>query len=512
MSFVTDPDAETMQARDRLRRSEEQLQSLLDFCPALVGQLDSRQHFRFANEGYRTWFNLDPAEIVGRHAREIVGEDAYKVLRPRFEAALRGEVARYDGMVPYSRGGARIIHGVYMPHRDKDGVVDGLFIMAVDLTEQHRLADALAAEAQRSKTVLDTAVDGIITIDANGRISSANPASERMFGYTQEEMLGRNVSMLMPSPHHERHDDYIRQYLASGQKRIIGIGREVQGRRRNGEVFPMELAVGEFIEQGEHYFTGFTRDISDRKRAEQQARERLSQLAHVTRVSALGDLAAGLAHEVNQPLTAIVTTAQTCMRLLNDDRASAETLKRALEQIARQGERASNVIHGMRGFLRKADEHAATDEDIERLLRGVLELMQNEIRTNRVSIRMDVETPVPPVCLRAVQIEQVLLNILRNAIEAVANLQGIRQVTINVRKQSRDAIEVFISDNGTGIAAEIRERLFEPFVTTKPSGMGQGLSISRSIMRAHGGEIELASSDAGGSCFRLQFPASGTGQ
>lgn len=504
--------SDARRAEQKLRHSQEQLQRLIDSTPALVAKLDAGLHVRFANEAYRTWFGLDPGEIVGKHVREVIGSQALALLEPCFQEALRGRTAQYRGEVPYRHGGTRVIHGVYAPAGDLEGSPDGLFILAVDLTEQHRLANALAGQVERANAVLDTAIDGIITIDIDGIMQSANAAAERIFGYKERELIGRNVSMLMPESYRAHHDEHIRHYLETGEKRVIGVGREVQGLRRNGEVFPLELSVGEFIENGQRYFTGFTRDISDRRRAEEEARERTNQLAHVSRVSAMGDLASGLAHEVNQPLTAIVTTAQACLRLMDADRASMQLLRQSLSQVARQGERASDIIRGMRGFLRKVDEHPRSEEDVARLVRDALNLLQHEIRTGGIQVRLQFEPALPCVGMRRVQVEQVLLNLMRNAIEAMSETEGLRCLVIHAGlSRNGRAVQIRIEDNGAGIPMSVRERLFDPFVTSKPSGMGQGLSISRTIARAHGGDLELLHTGENGTSFVLHLPVGAAG-
>lgn len=482
---------------------------LIDHSPALIAHLDPQLHFLFANESYQQWFGLSLDDIVGRHVREIIGEEAYFVLGPRYQRALAGEVVTFDGEVPYLHGGNRFIHGTYVPHLTEDGVVDGLFIMTIDLTERRRLASALSATNRRNQAVLDTAVDGIITINDQDIIESFNRSAERLFGYRAAEVIGHNVKILMPSPHAERHDGYIQHYLNTGERRIIGIGREVQARRKDGTLFPTELAVGEFVENGRHYFTGFTRDITDRKRVEQEARERLDQLAHVARQNSLGIMTSGLAHEINQPLAAIVTTAQACLRLLQNERASPEVLQRSLSQIVKQGERASNIVQGMRQFLRKPDAENRVSVNINELIPGVLHLVSHEISTQSIDVVTKLNEDIPPVPINQVQIEQILLNLIRNAIEALVNEEGKRLLEIETgfQESDKESIAIIVADNGPGLPDEVLERLFEPFVTTKENGLGQGLAISQSIVRTDGGDIQLINNgDESGTRFRVTLP------
>lgn len=498
--------SETQQAKAVLRARQEQLQRLENAFPALVGQLDTKFNLVFANEQYRRWFGLNPERIIGRPVVEIIGEEAFAVLKPHYETALAGGTSVYHGVVPYQHGGHRSIHGVYVPHIGSDGAVDGVYILSVDITEQEFLASALSYEAKRSSSILAAALDSVIMIGEDGIIRSANPSVERMFGYTSDEVIGRNISVLMPSPHREHHDEYINRYLKTGERRMIGIGRELQARRKDGSIFPVYISIGEFELDGKQYFTGFICDISSRKHAEAEARERLDQLAHVARVGAMSDMASGLAHEVNQPLAAIIATAQACLRLMKEARSKPEVLQRSLEQIIRQGERASNVIYEMRQFLRRADDLKREPQDINSLVRRIVELIEHE--RAQLSANIILQLSDEPVVgeVNAVQIEQVLLNLLRNALEAAQAVGRQPRVVITTRNNN-GIVEMSFEDNGPGVPEEMRSRLFEPFFTTKSSGMGQGLSISRSLVRAHDGDIRLLSTSPEGCCFQVELPA-----
>lgn len=492
-----------------LRYSARQMRLLIDHSPALIGHLDTGLCFVFANESYREWFNLPLDDILGRHVREIIGDEAFFVLGPKYKQALAGEIVHFDGEVPYQHAGKRYIHGTYVPHTGKDGQVDGLLVMNIDLSEQHRLASALSSTNRRNQAMLDTAVDGIITINERGIVESFNRSAERIFGYRPAEVIGQNVKMLMPSEIAGKHDDYLKNYLQTGERHIIGIGREVTGLRKDGTLFPMELSVGEFFENGRHFFAGFTRDISDRKRVEQESKERLDQLSHVARQNSLGLLTSGLAHEINQPLTAVITTAQACLRLLQDERATPEILERSLGQIINQGQRASNIISEMRQFLRKSDTQNRSPVDINSLVPGVLDLVSHEISHHEIEIEMNLDENIPFITASQVQIEQVLLNLVRNSIEALSSQEKPRCLEIQAGHAETDneSIAITVADNGPGLPKEIRERLFEPFTTTKENGLGQGLAISRSIVRAHGGDIKMINrQNMDGACFCITLP------
>ena len=368
---------------------------------------------------------------------------------------------------------------------------------------------ALAESLERYRAILDTAVDGIITISDAGIIESFNRAAERMFGYAAHEVIGKNISSLMPEPYRGQHDHYISRYLSTHEAKIIGIGREVEGLRKNGSTFPMDLAVGEVRLPGRRLFTGITRDISQRKAIEAEARRRLNDLAHTARLAALGEMATGLAHEVNQPLTAIITQASACLRLIASGRADTELLQDSLQQIARQGERAAEVIKRLRSFVQKG-EMAFVQDSLNAVVRDVLWLLAHEIRSAQVHIELDLADALPEVHMDRVQIEQVVFNLVRNAIEAMQQRPGrthrLKLSTATAQLREHEALRFSVQDNGPGFGELAADQLFEPYFTTKPEGIGQGLAICRSIIESHEGRIEGESRADGGARFSFVLP------
>ncbi len=492
------------------RHQRREMHRLLDAFPALVARLDKNLHIRFANHGYREWFDLDPVAQVGRHVADVIGTKAFEVLEPHFRTALSGEESVYHGTVPYRRGGERFIHGTYVSSHDQAGQVDGLHLLAVDITRERRLHWQLIEQEQRSKTIIDNSLDGIICIDPDGWIISCNPAAERIFGYSSEEMTGKNVSMLMPSQTGERHDDFIRTYLATGRHGVVGNRREVVARHRDGRKLELLIAVAEVVDR-EHYFVGFLHDISQQKRAEREARRHLAELAHATRVGALGEVAAGLAHELSQPLTAIGANAETCLMRVNAGGASDPVLEPALSQIRDQSRRAGEIIDYLRRFLRKEEVNDREECMPEELVDRVLMLLHHELHSIGVRVRREID-PTLPCRANRVQIEQVLFNLTKNAVDALEGVDGKRELQIRCHMSSgRDAWEMVVADNGPGLRPEYLQRLFHPFFTTKSDGLGQGLSICRSIVERHGGVMEAANRPEGGMVFRFSLPLDGGG-
>jgi two-component system sensor kinase FixL len=488
------------------------VQAALDHVPALVAVLDPGLRYLLANRAHFTWFGLDPAALPGRHACEVVGEEAYAVLEPHYREAQTGEQSAFIGDVPFACGGGRYIHGTAVAVRGSGVSVESLLVLATDLSEYRNMERALDAYALRARTVLDTAVDGIITIDDRGVIQSFNPGAERLFGYSAREVIGQNVKMLMPAMYAAEHDGYLRRYLETGERRIIGIGREVTARHKDGTEIPIDLSVGEFVDDGRHYFTGFTRDIRDRKRAELEARRRFDQLAHVARRSAMGNLAAGIAHEVNQPLTAIVALSQALLRNLRAGRTDLDAAGDVLEKISAQGQRASAVIHQVREFIGQGNPADREVCNLADLIRSVLQFLDHEIGVQQVRVRLDAEPEPVYANVNRIQIEQVLLNLVQNSIEAMAALADGKVLALTLRRLVDEGglVEVAVCDNGAGLPQEGERRIFESFFTTKPHGMGQGLSICRAIVESHGGRISAERNDGRpGATFRFTLPVAG---
>jgi len=365
--------------------------------------------------------------------------------------------------------------------------------------------DRLAAREAHLRSILDTVPDATIVIDRNGLISSFNKAAVRQFGYSESEAIGRNVRMLMPEPYHHEHDGYIRRYMETGEPRIIGIDRVVVGRRKDGSTFPMKLAVGEARVGNDIFFTGFIRDLTERAESEARFEEVQAELARLARVNELGEMASTLAHELNQPLSAIANYVQGCNRLLrNMEDSVASRMREALEETARQTLRAGEIIRHLREFVTRGATEKS-HEDIHRLIEqaGALAL----VGSREMGVRTVFEFAAEPAAAMVdhVQIQQVLINLIRNGLESMREAER-RELTI--RTSNADGmIVIAISDTGSGVPDEIAARLFKPFVTSKPGGMGVGLSISRRIAEAHGGTLTLHENGPVGATFRLELPA-----
>jgi|GEM_PF-694711 len=622
----------------QLRHQRRRLQTLLGNLPGMAYRCANDRCWtaQFVSAGSESLTGYGPQEFEARRvcwADIMHPEDREAVWRSVQQALARGEpfevhyrILTRDGEEKWvwERGGAVL---------GERGEIEALEGFVTDVTQLEESKTALARSEAQAKAVLDTAVEAIVTIDNTGRIHSFNRAAETMFGYGADEVLGENVKLLMPESYRREHDDYIRHYLDTGEQKIIGVGREVTGRRKDGRTFPIELAVSEVLIHGERTFTGIIRDISERKEAEEALRqsheqlqttfqnapigivtfrpgerflsanrafcdisgyseaelrgltlkalthpddwtvtERLAQqaqagkidhysyekryirkdgesvhvavrnavthdragrpdlvigqvedltqqrraeqeasvhrerLAHVGRLSTLGEMAAGIAHEVNQPLTAISLYAQSCLRLLQADRPNLVKFGEALSKLNQQALRAGKILEQLQQLVRRRESQKELT-DCNRLIRGIVNLADTEAHLHNIAVSLELAAELPDIYCDPVQIQQVTLNLLRNGMQAMQTANS-SDSTIVVRTALNGSEEVLISvvDRGTGVPKAMQQTLFEPFSTDKESGMGVGLAICRSIIESHGGELGFYNNPDRGATFFFTLP------
>lgn len=359
----------------------------------------------------------------------------------------------------------------------------------------------------RLDSLLNTAVDGIILIDDSLRILVFNTACEQLFGYSAEEVIGENVSLLMPREYAQEHDGYVHRYVETGERRIIGIGREVRGKHRDGTDFPLELSVGEALTPEGRQFVGIVRDLRPRKAVERRLNQLQAELVHLARVSAMDEMGSAVAHEINQPLTAVMLYLQAVTRRIQgsggeatEDPIIVETINKA----KREAERAGNIIQRMRHFVEKREPDRRAVQ-LRPLIEDTLELTRVGTNSEGIAMHLEADDDLPAVDVDPVQIQQIMVNLLRNAFEAVRASTNPRVVVaVDLKPKS---ITVRVSDSGPGIPKEVHDRLFKAFATSKRTGMGLGLSISRSIAQNHGGDLTVDPGGNGqGASFMLTLP------
>jgi two-component system sensor kinase FixL len=370
-------------------------------------------------------------------------------------------------------------------------------VEAATWSAKRERTEAVAASARYSarwQAIVDTATEGILTIDAHGTIETMNGAAERLFAWPASEAIGKNVNLLMPSPYHEEHDGYLQRYLNTRVPRIIGIGREVMGLRRDGTEFPIDLSVGDGDIDGRKFFTGVIRDVSDRKQMQ-------TKLAQAERLAAVGELAAGVAHEVNNPINTIIN----CAQLIEDGDDPAANCR----VITEEGQRVAEIVRDLLQFARD-DRAAPHPTSLAEVVERTLRLVGENWKRHGIQLRVTIPDDLPPVLARTQQIQQVLLNLLINAKDAL--MQDHREkrcVELSAQRSDR-CVQFTVHDNGPGVPDSLADRIFEPFVTTKRGrgGTGLGLSISRSIVESYGGTITLCSTPGEGAAFTVSLPLS----
>ncbi len=354
-------------------------------------------------------------------------------------------------------------------------------------------------------SVLATVPDAMIEIDTAGVIQAFSTAAERLFGFRREDIVGQNISKLMPEPYRTHHDRYLEHYLATGERRIIGIGRVVVGQRADLSTFPMELTVGEVHTGSKHFFIGFVRDITERQEVRKRLQELQSELIHMSRITTLGEMASTLAHEINQPLSAIANYLQGAQKLIADGDSealprAADALGRATRQTLRLGE----IIRNMRGVAARG-EVGRQNVEVASMIEEACALALVGAASQSVRVSFEIAADLPPVHANAIQIQQVLLNLVRNAMDAM-EATSPKQMNVAAQLLSPDRVIISVSDTGPGLDPDASDHLFQSFFTTKPGGLGVGLSISRTIVEAHGGRIFFTPLTPQGAKFSFTLP------
>jgi two-component system sensor kinase FixL len=364
---------------------------------------------------------------------------------------------------------------------------------------------SLEASTVLLRSILETVPDAMVVIDEYGTILSFSNAAEKLFGYPRVEVVGENVSMLMPSPDRELHDGYIARYRQTGQPRIIGGHRRVLGLRKDGTTFPHTLRVAEALGGGRRMFTGFIHDLSEMEKAEARLDELQRELAHIARLSEMGTLASTIAHELNQPLMAVGNIVQTSAELIKSgDKEALERASLALEEAGREALRAGAIVKRLRSFVSRG-ELDRTFEQPGDLAREAVELAATGAKHRQIFCTVRKAEDLENILVDRIQIQQVIVNIVRNAIDAIGSKGAIEVAVV----EEGNLVRFSIRDTGPGVSENRVARLFDPFSTTKPDGMGLGLTICRNIVEAHGGRLWYESAPDGGAIFNFELPKLG---
>lgn len=485
----------------------EELNLLIDGAPGYaIYMLDLAGNVTIWNQGAERLLGWREAEVMGRQVSLFYPPDAVAAGKPERDLVRAAEESRFiEEDWRLRKDGSEFLASIAITALfTEEGRLRGFAKIVSDITEQRAAEDMIKWRESHLRSILSTVPDGMVVIDETGIVLSFSTAAEALFGYTEKEVIGRNVSMLMGSPDRERHDGYIRRYLETGEKRIIGKGRVVFALRKNGTSFPMELSIGEATDGMQRIFTGFIRDLTERRQTEEKLQTLQSELIHVSRVSAMGTMASTLAHELNQPITAIANYVETIRDQLADphpDPAAFPMMREALDETAKEALRAGHIVRRLRDFVARG-EVEKTIEPLPDLINEASALGLMGAREKGIEPVFDLAPSTLRVLVDKVQIQQVLINLIRNACEAIGNGPE-RRLTIATRPDQPGFVRVTVSDTGAGIAPGIVGQLFSAFVSTKAKGMGLGLSICRTIVEANGGRIWMEPRAGGGTHFHF---------
>lgn len=483
----------------------EELNLLIDGAEGhAIYLLDAGGRVTIWNKGAERLKGWREDEVVGEDAAIFYPPDAIAAGKPAEDLATAARDGRLDAEDwRVRKDGSEFLADVSITAlRNEDGSLRGFAKIVSDITGRRAAEEALRSRESHLRSILSTVPDAMVVIDDQGMIVSFSAAAERLFGYQEAELLGVNVSRLMPSPDRERHDAYIRRFLETGEKRIIGTGRVVFAERRDGSTFPMELSIGEASSDSRPLFTGFIRDLTERQLTEARLESLKSELIHVSRVSAMGTMASTLAHELNQPLTAVANYVEAIRDLLaNPDSADMPMMRDALDDTAKEALRAGHIVRRLRDFVARG-EVEKTIEKLPLLINEAAVLGLMGAREKGVEPRFDLDPYASPVLVDRVQIQQVLINLIRNAVEAMTD-SPVRQLIVTSRPDQRGLVRVIVADTGPGVTPEVAAQLFTAFVSTKAEGMGLGLSICRTIVEANGGRIWMERGAGGGTEFHF---------
>jgi len=441
------------------------------------------------NRGAERMYGYTAAEVIGKPISVLIPPEQPDELVGLTARVARGDRVDHYETVRMTKDGRRIDVSLSIsPVRDGAGAVVGASTIARDITARKRDIRKLTESEERLRSVVDAAVDGIIVIDAQGRIEAFNPGAERLFGYREAEVVGRNVSMLMPQPYRDEHDGYISRYLTSGEAHIIGIGREVSAQRKDGSTFPVHLSVGEMSLHGQRKFTGIIHDLSSRVQMEEQLREQAALVR-------LGEMAAVIAHEVKNPLAAVRGAIQVIGNRLPAGSREADVMTDIIARI----DTLNDLVKDLLLFARPPKPHLLPI-DITVVLRTTAALLSQDGAHAGVQIAIDGHAA--PVMADAELLKIVFINLFVNSTQAMKG-QGTIAVSVT---QADGACTVVVSDMGPGIPAEVRDRIFTPFVTTKARGTGLGLSTVKRIVEAHHGHVKVESPGSGGTRITVRLP------
>jgi len=504
--------SEQKRVEEALRRSQAYLAEAQRLTHTGSCAIDGASHEAafWSDEMFRL-FDFDPKQGPpkwNQFLEQIHPDDRNKVrlanertFRTKANCDVEFRVLKHDGTVQH-------IHGVGHPVVSPTGELVHVLGTMVDVTESKQAEEERERLRQAHRVVVETASDAVVSADENGAIQFANPATTRVFGYDPKELIGKPLTILMPKFMRKLHDNGFKRYLATGQRHMNWQGTELIGLRKNGQEFPVEISFGELTMNGHRVFTGFIRDITEKKQAEEE-RERLrrvqADLARMARVSTMGELTASLAHEIRQPLTAALANAETCLDWLGRENPDIKEGCEAAAHVVTDVNRAADIISSVSALFKKG---ALRREPVDAndVIREMVSLLRNEAQSHSVIIRTELAENIPTVNADRLQLQQVFMNLMLNGIDAMKSVTETGELSIK-SESADDQLLISVTDAGIGLPPDHEDRIFKAFFTTKQGGTGMGLSISRSIVESHGGRLWATANSNKGATFRFTLPA-----
>ncbi|WP_340122773.1 PAS domain S-box protein [Methylobacter svalbardensis] len=493
---------ERKQMEKELKASEATFRSIIEVSPVPMVLDDEQFNITFLNPAFVKTFGYDFDDIPTIDdwwTKAYPDPDYRQWAKDAWYTTLKKSKRKKAGLAPMevairckNNSIKTVLVSVAAVHHDSASLY---LVILYDITQRKQMETKLNA-------IFNAAAEGIITVDMTGNIVSANTAVETIFGYKPDELLGCSIDKLMPSSPRPINDGCLPPTMQS-----VGRIREIEGLRKNGSAVPLDLSMAEFSIDSAQYFTHIVRDVSLRKYQEQQDKTHLDELAHVTRLGLMGEMASGIAHEVNQPLTAISSYTQVSLNLVNTENPDLVKLTEVLSKTQQQALRAGKIIHRMREFVKSHAKHRST-ADVNSLIHDTLDMCIAELKQSDIELTVELEHDLPPVYVDHIQIEQVLINLIRNSIDALLSLPAKqqRQLSIHSHLVPNKGIQVRVKDNGPGLDEDQQQKISAPFYTTKTNGMGMGLSISRSLIEAHEGMLHFNSEPGKGTTFYFTLP------
>jgi PAS domain S-box-containing protein len=504
--LITDID-DQKRAEEALRESEHQSRLIVDSIPGLIAVLSKNGELERVSQPLLDYFGRTLEEL----RQWAVDDSIHPDDRPGYLQAFGRSFAAGEP-VDYEAIRVRRFDGVYrwfnirgLPLRDRQGQIVRWYFLLAEIDDRKRAEDELRRSEARHRVVVETASDAVVSIDESGTIILANPATKRIFGYDPEELIGKPLTVLMPGTMRGLHEEGFKRYLETGARQLNWQGTEMTAQRANGEEFPAEVSFGEMITDQRRVFTGFIRDISAKKRAEEELHNTQAELARMMRVMTVGQLTASIAHEVSQPLSGIIMNANTCLRMLKSDPPNINGARETAQRTIRDGNRASEVITRLRTLFSKKQTNVEP-LNLNEVAREVIALLSGELERNNVILKHEFSDYLPTVHGDRVQLQQVILNLLRNASDAMSAIEDRPRQMVLRTELKGEHVRFLVQDSGVGFTPEVAEQMFESFYTTKSDGMGVGLSISRSIIEANHGRLWATANDGPGATFAFSIP------